>query len=167
MKRNIVYIFLLSFWPLSCIDLFPEPHSLKYRDKEFNELANFILTQTDVFEMDDFTRHYKSLNGVFVKLTDKEGNQKAQFLHIVEDSLNLDSKIVSALRGKLEHTKLRSFIKSRDTILFRVDGFLDDEWGFMYARQGLTNDSTWFEFMGNSVKFVEDINQNWKRAAID
>lgn len=167
MKRYHIYILLLSLWSLSCIDLFPEPHSLKYRDKEFNELANFILAQSDVFEMDDFTRHYKSLNSVFIKLDDKEGHQEAQFLHKVVDSLNIDNKIVFALRDKLEDTKLRSFIRSGDTILFTVDGFLDDAWGFMYSRQELTNDSTWFEFMGNSVKFVEDINKNWKRAAID
>lgn len=166
MKRYHIYILLLSLWLLSCIDLFPEPHSLKYRDKEFNELANFILDQSYVYEMDDFTRHYKSLNGIFIKLDDKEGHQEAQFLQKVVDSLNIDIKIVSALRGKLEDTKLRSFISSGDTILFTVDGFLDDAWGFMYSRRGLTNDSTWFDFMGNSVKFVDDINKNWKRAAI-
>ena len=116
--------------------------------------------------MDDFTRHYKRLNGISIKINDKEGNQDAQFLHLVEDSLKLDAKIVSALRIKLEDTKLRDFIKSGDTILFTVDGFLDDSWGFMYSKQGLTMDSIWFDFKGNSVKFVEDVDRNWKRTAI-
>ena len=150
----------------SCVDIFPEPHALKYQEKEFNDLANFILDQKDIYEMDDFTRHYKRLNGVSIKINDNEGDQDAQFLHIIEDSLKLDTKIVSALRIKLEDTKLRDFIKSGDTILFTVDGFLDNSWGFMYSQQGLTMDSAWFDFKGNSVKFVEDVTKNWKRTAI-
>ena len=116
--------------------------------------------------MDDFTRYIKRLNGVSIKLSDKEGDQNAQYLYEVEDSLKLDAKIISALRIKLEDTKLRDFIKSGDTILFTVDGFLDNSWGFMYSKQGLTMDSIWFDFKGNSVKFVEDVNKNWKRIAI-
>ena len=166
MNRQILLTFLLSFFFISCVDIFPEPHALKYHDKEFNELASFILDQKDIYEMDDFTRHYKRLNGISIKLNNKEGDQDAQFLNVVEDSLNLDAEIVSSLRNKLKDTKLRDFIKSGDTILFTVDGFLDNSWGFMYSKQGLTMDSTWFDFKGNSVKFVEDINKNWKRTAI-
>lgn len=116
--------------------------------------------------MDDFSRHYKSINGVSVKLKANEGDQDAQFLGVVVDSLELDNKIVSSLRIQLAETKLRDFIKSGDTILFTVDGFLDDAWGFMYSRSGLTMDSAQFGFKGNTVRFVEDINQNWKRTAI-
>lgn len=116
--------------------------------------------------MDDFTRYHKKINGVSVKLKTDEGDQDAQFLNSVEDSLRLDPKIVSSLRIKLEQTKLRDFIKSGDTILFTVDGLLDTSWGFMYSKNGLTMDSSWFNFEGNSVKFVEDINKNWKRTAI-
>lgn len=166
MNRQTFLTFYISFFLSSCVDIYPEPHALKYQDKEFNELASFILDQKDIYEMDDFTRHFKRLNGISIKLTDKEGDQDAQFLHVVEDSLKLDKKIVSALRIKLEDTKLRDFIKSGDTILFTVDGFLDDSWGFMYSKKGLTMDSTWFDFKGNSIKFVEDINKNWKRTAI-
>jgi hypothetical protein len=36
----------------------------------------------------------------------------------------------------------------------------------MYSKQGLTMDSSWIDFEGNSVKFVKDINKNWKRTAI-
>lgn len=135
-------------------------------DKEFNELANFILEQQDIYEMDDFTRHVKKLNGFSIKLNDKDGDQNTQLLHEVENLLKLDPKIVSELRSKLEDTKLRDFIKTGDTILFTVDGLFDNAWGFMYAKQGLAMDSTWFDYKGNAVKFVEDINKNWKRTII-
>lgn len=166
MNKQFFLTFLVTLFFFSCVDIYPEPHALKYQDNEFNELAGFILDQKDIFEMDDFTRDVKRLNGVSIKLSDKEDHQNSKFLYEVEDSLNLDPKIVSALRIKLEDTKLRDFIKSGDTILFTVDGFLDNSWGFMYSKQGLTMDSTWFDFKGNSVKFVEDINKNWKRTAI-
>jgi hypothetical protein len=166
MYRQRFLAFLICFAITSCIDIAPEPHSLKYQDKEFNEVANFILDQKDIYEMDDFTRYFKRLNGVSVKLKGNEGDQDAQFLNVVEDSLRLDPKIVSSMRIKLEDTELRDFVKSGDTILFTVDGFLDNSWGFMYSKRGLTMDSTWFNFEGNSVKFVEDINKNWKRTAI-
>lgn len=166
MNRLILKIFFISLLFSSCVDIFPEPHALKYQEKEFNELANFILDQKDIYEMDDFTRHYKSLNGVSIKLNNKEGDQDAQFLYVVEESLKLDTNIVNALRIKLEDTKLREFIKSGDTVLFTVDGFLGDSWGFMYSRKGLTMDSSWFDFKGNSVKFTEDINKYWKRTDI-
>lgn len=166
MNKQLFLTFLVTLFFFSCVDIYPEPHALKYQDKEFNKLAGFILDQKDIFEMDDFTRDVKRLNGVSIKLSDKEDDQYSKFLYEVEDSLNLDPKIVSALRIKLEDTKLRDFIKSGDTILFTVDGFLDNSWGFMYSKQGLTMDSTWFDFKGNSVKFVEEVNKNWKRTAI-
>ena len=166
MNRQIYLTFLVTLLFSSCVDIYPEPHALKYQDKDFNELASFILDQKDIYEMDDFTRDVKRLNGFSIKLDDKEGDQYSKFLYEVEHSLKLDPKIVSALRIKLEDTKLRDFIKSGDTILFTVDGFLDNSWGFMYSKQGLTMDSTWFDFKGNSVKFVEDINKSWKRTAI-
>lgn len=166
MNRQIFLTFLISLLFSSCVDIYPEPHTLKYHDKEFNDLANFILDQKDIYEMDDFTRHVKRLNGVSIKLKDTEGDQYSKFLYEVEDSLKLDAKIVSTLRIKLEDTKLRDFSKSGDTILFTVDGFLDNSWGFMYSKQGLTMDSAWFDFKGNSIKFVEVVNKNWKRTAI-
>ena len=164
MNLRIYLAIYLAFLVCSCADIVPEP--LKYQDREFTDVANFILSQDGIYEMDDFTRYYKSINGVSVKLKDNEGNQDAQFLDVIEDSLKLDPKIVSALRIKLQDSKLREFIKSGDTILFHVDGFLDTSWGFMYSKKGLKMDSTWFDFEGRSVKFVEDINKQWKRTAI-
>lgn len=166
MNKQFFLTFLVTLLFSSCVDIYPEPHALKYQDKEFNELAGLILDQKDIYEMDDFTRDVKRLNGVSIKLSDKEEDQYSKLLYEVEDSLKLDPKIVSELRIKLEDTKLHDFIKSGDTILFKVDGFLDNSWGFMYPKSGLTMDSIWFDFKGYSVKFVEDVNKNWKRTVI-
>lgn len=162
----------LLFWiviPIilsSCFEITPEPHALAYQENEFSDLATYILDQKSIYEMDDFTRHYKSINDVSVKLNNNEGDQNAQLLDTVINSLKLDSQIVANLRIKLAETKLREFVKSGDTILFIVDGFLDVSWGFMYSRNSLKMDTTWFDFKGNSVRFVEDVNRKWKRASI-
>jgi hypothetical protein len=166
MNRHLFLTLLICVLFSSCTNIYPEPHALEYQDKEFNELAIFILNQKDIYEMDDFTRDVKRLNGISIKLNNKEDDQFSTRLNEIEDSFKLDPKIVSALRTKLEDTKLRDFIKSGDTILFTVDGFLDNSWGFMYSKQGLTMDSVWFDFKGYSVIYVEDINRNWKRTAM-
>ena len=45
----------------------PEPHNWKFRET-FNALAKDIKSQKEIFEMDDFTRHHKSINEVFVHI---------------------------------------------------------------------------------------------------
>lgn len=165
-RQRILKIFLISFLLIGCGLNLAEPHALKYDDKEFNDLADLIIAQQAIYEMDDFTRHYKAINGVPIKLKNNEDDQYVQFLNFVLDSLNIDPKMVSALRSKLEATKLRYFTMSGDSILFTVDGFLDNSWGFMYAKRGLVMDFSWFMFKGHSIKFVENINNRWKRAAI-
>ena len=168
MFQRVITMLLVALAISSCWNFsLPEPHSLKYQEKEFNALANLIISQDQIYEMDDFTRYYKSINNVPVKLTTTGENQAAQLLNVVVDSLKLDAKIVSTLKVKLEETKLREFVKSGDTILFTVDGFLNDAWGFMYCKRGLETDSTYFQFKGHSVKFVENMNLNWKKTAIN
>jgi hypothetical protein len=166
MLRYILSILLFLILVPSCFNIFPEPHDLEFRSKEFNEIATAILNQKDVYEMDDFRRYQKSINGVAIKLGANDENQYGQILTIVEDSLRLNPETVSDLRKKLEDSKLREFIKSNDTILFIVDGFLDDSWGFMYSKKELKMDTTWFQFQHYTVKFVENTNSNWKRVAI-
>ena len=81
MNKQFFLTFLVTLLFSSCADIYPEPHALKYQDNEFNELANFILDQKDIYEMDDFTRDVKRLNGVSIKLNDKEDDQYSKLLY--------------------------------------------------------------------------------------
>ena len=159
-------IAILTTFTISCNFDFGNPHSLKYDPKTFDSLAEFILQQKDIYEMDDFTRYSKSINGIPIKLKDGDNDKYIQYLNVVEDSLGLDTKIVNHLKIQLEETKLREFLISGDSILFTVDGFLDNSWGFIYTAKPLQMDTTWFDFKGNSVKVVEEVNRNWKKVAI-
>lgn len=156
----------MSFFYSACSDTYPSPRSLQYDDKKFNQLVRLIIQQKEVNSMDDFTRYYKSINGIAVKIDSKNGDQNAQLLNRVVDSLKIDYALVQKLRLQLEDTKLREFVKSGDSILFIVDGFLDDSWGFMYSRQPLKSDTSWFDFKDYIVKSVQTINNNWTKTAI-
>ncbi len=162
---SVILLVVINFL-YSCGVNIPEAHSLNYDHKTFDSLAKYILLEKKIYAMDDFSRYHKSINEIAIKLSEKDENQNAQFLNIVEDSLSLEPKVVSHLRIQLEDTKLRDFYRSGDSILFTVDGLLDNAWGFMYCSRETKMDSIWFNFHGNSIKYVENINKNWKRVSI-
>jgi hypothetical protein len=139
---------------------------IEYDHDKFNAVADRIIKNPQIFQMDDFTRHNKYLNGISVKLSEADGDSSDQLLYRVVDSLGLETKVVNDLRIQLEKTKLRDFYRSGDTILFTVDGMLDTSWGFLYSAGNLKMDSSWFYFHGNSLLYTKDINSHWKYVAI-
>ena len=158
--------FLISFLGLGFTACGFDLVEIEYDAKTFDRLAMRILQHPEIFQMDDFSRQTKFLNGIPIKLSEVDGNSSEQLLGKVEDSLGLDSKIVNDFRVQLERTKLRDFFQSKDTILFTVDGMLDTSWGFLYSSSNLKMDSSWFMFHGNSLLYTKDINRNWKKVAI-
>jgi hypothetical protein len=140
--------------------------NVEYDAKTFNRLAEDILKHSEIFQMDDFTRQNKSLNGIPIKLSEGDEHSSDQLLSEVQDSLGLNSQIVEDLRQQLQKTKLREFYRDGDTILFTVDGMLDTSWGFLYSVDNLKMDSSWFMFHSYSVLYTKDINKHWKKVAI-
>ena len=168
MRQNILLIFvtILAVQLNSCDFAFIDEPPVEYDPKSFDSLAESILNQHEIFEMDDFSRYSKTINYIQIKLPDSEDDRKVRYLKTVLDSLGIDSGKVNALRTQLRDTRLREFERSGDSILFIVDGLMDTSWGFMYSRQELKMDSTYFSFRGNSVKYVDDINSHWKKTQI-
>ena len=163
MKAPKSIIFLLSVIVFSCGLGFD---SVEYNAQTFNHLAQDILIYEKVNAMDDFSRYYKSLNGIPIRIDGSEGDSSAESRADVEARFSLSHDSVENLRHQLQNTRLREFYRSRDTILFYVDGFLDSGWGFLYSASPLQSDTTWFNFHNHSVKYVGDINTNWKRVSI-
>ena len=159
----------------SCFDGIPEPHSLEFKD-QFDNLAKDIISQNEIFEMDDLTRHYKSINGVSIYLGRKPEpidtlavqvtNRSYKPINQVLDSLKISKDLFDNIRLRLEETKLREFYKSNDSILFIVDGFLDNSWGFMYSKNPLKSNSEAFRFGDYTVNLLDSINMNWRRVSI-
>lgn len=177
-SRLIAIVLNLSLLFTSCIsfsDGIPEPHGLQYQPS-FDLLAKDITNQNVIFELDDFTRDHKSLNGISVYLgkvpepIDTLGIQGTNRIHEsldkVLDSLNIDKHLLNNFQKRLKDTKLRSFYKSGDTVLFIVDGFLNDAWGFMYSSGTFDSIPESFRFGGYTVSLLDSINSSWRRAAI-
>ena len=177
-QRVSTILIFLNFLFTSCfspLDSIPEPHSLEYKES-FEALARDIATQTSLYELDDFTRYHKIINGVSVKigeapelidsLTVQATNRTYKPLNEVLDSLNVDRRLLEDFQRRLKQTKLRSFYKSNDSVLFIVDGFLDDAWGFMYCKSGRKVSLEPFRFGDYTVQLVDSVNKTWSRASI-
>jgi hypothetical protein len=166
--RLSAYSFMITFLT-SCFGMgLREPHSLPYDSTSFNKLANQILGQDQIFEMDDFTRYYKKINDVNIRLVKQpeKGDDYTRYIERVIDSLKVDKTLLNELQKGLKRTQLREFYKSNDSILFRADGFLNSSWGYFYSKKPLGNDTIAFEFNEHSVQYVYSVNNNWKKVAI-
>ncbi|MGC4099787.1 hypothetical protein [Ferruginibacter sp.] len=167
MMKHIIYILLLFFLVSCGDDVIREPHSLAYDSTSFNALANKIIKQNSIFEMDDLKRHYKKINKVNVRYSNGNdaGDTACADLYTVIDSLKIDKALVFDLKRDLEKTTLREFYKSNDSILFRVDGLLGTSWGFFYSKRPLNN-TTSFTFTDFLIENIERVNAHWKKVAI-
>jgi len=175
--RHIKYSALFFFLILStsCFDGITEPHSLKF-DKTFDLLAKDINSQKEIFEMNDLTRHYGRLNGFLIHAIAKPKVENSSTLINTEegfkplnqilDSFNINRDLFENFRHRLEETRLREFYKSNDSILFIVDGFLSDSWGFIYSTKQLRSTAVDFDFGEFSVTLLDSINENWRKVAI-
>lgn len=174
--KTFTGLLALGLFFSSCFDGIPEPHSVNY-DDSFGALAVSILGQEAIFEMDDFTRHHKSINGIFIvtgerptpldSLAVEATSRRYQSLQFVLDSFHIPRDLFNEFRERLEETRLRAFYKSGDSILFTVDGFLDGSWGFMYSKKPLSSAPEPFRFGGNTVTLLDSVKPNWRRVAIN
>jgi hypothetical protein len=166
--RILFSMLLFTVISLSCQFGIREPHSLEYNKETFDQLAKEILSQDEVFEMDDFSRYSKRLNNVSVRLSrESSGEEYGSFVDSVVDSLGIDRTLVEKLRQKLEKTQLREFYKRNDSVLFVVDGFLDDSWGFLYSRNQLKSDTNYVQFGEFDVRYIDSVNQYWRKVSVN
>src|SRR5690242_3836070 len=154
MKRKlIIFLSLAASLSISCwVDMFPNPDEVKYDATSFNRLTNDILSQSQIFQMDDFTRYYKKLNGKKnIRLTKERdpNDDYSKYLDSVVNEEKIDIKILNNLRAQLEKTKLRDFSRSNDSILFKVDGNWQVSFGYFYCKRGTKGDSSGLHFMNH------------------
>ena len=148
----------------------PDFESPKYGSKSFNQLSYDILRQKQINEMDDLTRYSKKINDVYISLVKPQKTDSSEpeqiFINQLLDSLNIDRLVVERLRAQLIKTKLREFFKSNDSILFRVDGYMGNSYGYFYSAKPMRTGVDSFNFINHWVTVYEDVNENWKKATI-
>jgi hypothetical protein len=165
---KVILLTIIGWALISCSNIIAAPYSLEYDKDIFDPVAKEIIGQNFIFEMDDFTRYSKWLNGIRIRTIRERENDYdyTRFIDSVADSLKICKTIIENFRMKLEKTKLRAFYKCSDSLLFIVDGFLDNAWGYFYSEKLLQNDSTQFKFGNNYVRYMYDVNSHWKKVVI-
>ena len=179
MRKKTTLIGLVLLTIISCgrqkparVDTFWD---LPFDDKPFTKVAEDILAQKKIFEMDDCSRSIKTINDVFVRMSmqptedDTLGylpGKKPMYFKNVLDSLKIPDSLFEKVRKQLYDTQLYSFYKSHDSVLFIVNGFLDTDWGYFYNPNNLGNDTDEFTFGRNNVRFTKTINTRWKRVVV-
>ncbi len=146
------FIFFYLFATFLFVNSFPKK-DLPNLTTKHTQLAKDIFEYKKIIEIDDGTRSVKRLNNVFLKMTKREKHGK-YYLEVL-DSLSIPEKVFSNFQERLETTKLRQYRYYKGYGVFTVDGFLNDEWGYVYDYQvdSLTN---------NVPIFVgEHIKDNW------
>jgi hypothetical protein len=155
----------------------PSAHSLEFDEQTFTELASDIVRQKQIFEMDDCSRSTRRLNSVYIRMT--ELHDKSDSLCCPDyqccpiyykralDSLQVDHPTFQDFKQRLLATELRSFYKDGENVLFIVDGFLGDSWGFLYRGNRPSLKEELFKMGHYSVKDVDSINPTWRRVAIN
>ena len=165
-----VILICITFWFCSCfISGFPDPDSVKYDSASFNPLAKKIIAQNKIWEMDDFKRHYKKVNGIFIRLEveiKERDDSTNTFITKIIDSLNISKADLEELRKGLEQTQLREFYKSNDSILFVTDGILNHSWGYFYTDKPSKIDTFPFRLLNKYIRYDSYVNENWRKVNI-
>jgi hypothetical protein len=161
--RCIISLSLSFFCTTSCGFEFVH---VEYQEKAFNKISNDILDHPEIQQMDDLSRDIKTFNYISINRQIDNEQLASSVLNTMLDSLKIDKDAVKNIRKQLLETKLRYYEKYGDTILFIVDGMLDTSWGFLFSKDGLSNDTSWFSLGGNSVKLTQVINERWGKVAV-
>jgi hypothetical protein len=140
--------------------------NIEYDEKTFTKISNDILDHPEIQQMDDLSRYVKSFNYISINRQTHYEKLAPFVLDRMLDSLKIDKDAVRNIRDQLVVTKLRYYEKFGDSILFIVDGMLDTSWGFLFSKDGLSNDTSWFSLGGNSVKLTRIINERWGKVAV-
>lgn len=133
----------LSIWVLQpgwLSDLSHKLEFLKIKD-ELTSFAKEISNHGNIFSMNSGLRHYKNLNETSItydvlKKTIKNKESAIRSTYYYKDILhrdNVSEKNYFNFREKLRLLKLISFHKKKSMLIFTVDGFLNNCYGYIYT----------------------------------
>ena len=144
----------------------PEPHSVELNKTSASEFITKVESYEKLFEFDDCQRYTKRINGISVRMNEKESDDEygTYYKFVLEDQ-NIDEEVFENFRNYLEKSKLRTYLRYEDYSLFIVDGFLDNSWGYLYLHSDQKLGDNYFKIDNYMIKVVEDLEDNWYRIA--
>lgn len=178
-KLRYILLIIITY---SC-GFIPEPHSVPLSYEQAEKLLTDLKTYGKIYEMDDCTRHYKFLNGHFIRMekdpdsskyivvTDKNtvtgelyisGSYPAYYKDVLKE-LDIDSVKFNDFRERLEKTKLRTYESIDSFSIFVVDGFMDGILGYFHVTDTNMVPTDQFKLGDHMISFKERVEGNWYR----
>ncbi len=167
MGIGIVGIFLFYIIALKTALDFPGPEDIPLNKSIAFELTQDFNEYQKIYEMDDATRCYKSLNEQPLSLakfggsSDSICNWNGSKLDEVLTKFRIDRAVYLDFRSRLEETKLRHYCRSDNLNIFVVDGWIDDVWGYCYSAEPLEVGEKQYHVCNYTIQIVEDMGDNW------
>ena len=76
--------------------------------------------------------------------------------------MSIDKAVYESFKKRLSDTKLRDYTRDSCFDLFTVDGFVNDEWGFIRIDCD-TVPKNLFNVQSHQIQFIEKIKEKWYR----
>ncbi|MFI0431207.1 hypothetical protein [Mariniflexile sp. HMF6888] len=163
----LLMIFAIKILPgLMFASAIPEPHSIELDKVTATKFISDIESYGKIFELDDCQRYTKRINGISVRMNEKENdNEYGTYYKLILKDESIDEKVFENFRKYLDESELRTYQKIEDYSLFVVDGFLDNIWGYLYLHSDRELGTEYFNVDHHSIKIIEDLGDNWYRIA--
>ena len=159
----VVGFFLVKVLPaLMFASGIPDPGDVPLPKEEATKLVQDFEAYGKIHELDDFTRHSKSINGITIRMTEKESDYGKYYKEVLAEQ-GIEPEVLENFRSRLEETKLREYQKYGNYSVFIVDGMFDSVWGYVYVHGNESIPDDYFEIDGYTIKAVEDLGDNWYR----
>ncbi len=164
---GILIIFAIKILPgLMFAAAIPEPHSIKLNKATATKFIADLESYEKIFELDDCQRYTKRINGLSVRMSEKENDDEyGTHYKLILQNQSIDEQVFEKFRKYLDESELRSYLRIEDYSLFVVDGFLDNIWGYLYLHSDRELGTEYFNIDHYTIKVVEDLGDNWYRIA--
>jgi hypothetical protein len=161
----LLIIFAVKVLPgLMFASAIPEPHSIDLNKVTASKFIADLENYEKIFELDDCQRYTKRINGISVRMNEKETDDEyGTYYKLILKDQSIDEKKFENFRKYLEESGLRSYQKIDDYSIFVVDGFLDNIWGYLYLHSDRNLGTEYFKVDDYTIKVVEDLGDNWYR----
>jgi hypothetical protein len=163
----VLILFVIKILPgLMFASAIPETHSVDLNKVTASKFIADLENYEKIFELDDCQRYTKRINGISVRINEKETDDEyGNYYKLILQDQSIDEEVFENFRKYLEDSELRTYQKIDDYSLFVVDGFLDSIWGYLYLHSDRKLGTEYFNVDHYTIKVIEDLGDNWYRIA--
>jgi len=162
----IGYFIIVIIPGLIILDGFFNLNDVKLDKESTLKFIKKIEENGKIFELDDCKGYSKKINGISVRMNEKESNNEyGTYYKLVLKKQGIKEDDFKKFSSYLDKSKLRSFYRIKEYTVFNIDGLLDNSWRYLYTKNKVI-DNKYF-YVGNySIKIVKDLGDDWYQIMI-